>query len=95
MIIWLPGSIFLYLNGEVWGALFLSSLSVLTYLGLENIIKPLLLDKKLSLHPLFLFLAILGGVAQFGIKGFILGPFVVIAFLIVLEFIKLWNTKNA
>ena len=94
MVVWLPGSLFLYWQGKVLSAFCLSIFSIVTYLGLENIVKPLLLDKKLSLHPLFLFLAILGGVAEFGIKGFILGPFVVIAFLIILEFIKVWNTKN-
>ncbi len=94
MVVWLPSSLFLYWQGEVFSAFCLSTLSIVTYLGLENIVKPLLLDKKLSLHPLFLFLAILGGVAEFGIKGFILGPFVVIAFLIVLEFIKLWHSKS-
>ena len=95
MAVWLPGSVYLYVNGHIVSAFALSGLSFITYLGLENIAKPLLLDKKLSLHPLFLFLSILGGVTQFGIRGFILGPFIVIAFLIVFELIQFWGDNKS
>ena len=88
--VWLLGALYLYWNGQVLASIFFSILCFLTYLGFENIIKPLLLDKKLPLHPLFIFLALLGGVIQFGIKGLILGPFAVIAFLIVFELMKTW-----
>ena len=92
--VWLPGAIFLYWNGNVASAIVLGLLAYLTYLILENIVKPWLLDKKLPLHPLFLFLSILGGVIQFGIQGFVLGPFIVTAFVILLELLKAWKEKN-
>lgn len=90
-VIWLPGSLYLYFNGDPLSALLLAILGVSTYLILENLVKPLVLDKKLRVHPLFLFLAILGGLAEFGVKGLILGPFIVTSFLTILELIRTWN----
>ena len=90
-IVWLPASLYLY----VWGdqliqAIVLGSLSLVTFLSLENIIKPWILDRKLNIHPLFLFLAILGGINEFGLKGVFIGPFLVAIFLVLLEILMLF-----
>ncbi|MCS6985046.1 MAG: AI-2E family transporter [Leptospiraceae bacterium] len=90
-IIWLPAAIYLYVHNETSAAIALGVLSLSTFILLENLVRPLLLDKKLNLHPLFLFLAILGGLQQFGIKGLILGPFLVTLFLSFWEMISFWN----
>ncbi len=90
-IVWLPASLYLY----VWGdqliqAIVLGSLSLVTFLSLENIVKPWILDRKLNIHPLFLFLAILGGINEFGLKGVFIGPFLVAIFLVLLEILMLF-----
>ena len=90
-IVWVPAALYLYATGHTTGAVVLSSLSLGTYFLLENLMKPWLLDRKLNLHPLFLFLAILGGIGEFGIKGVILGPFIVTSFLSIWEVIAVWN----
>ena len=94
--VWLPAALFLYLQVSLIDAVIFSILSYLSYLLLENIFKPWLLDKKLPyhLHPFFLFLSVLGGIAEFGIKGFVLGPFIVIVFLILWELISIFNEKH-
>lgn len=92
-ILWLPGSLYLYAAGYHWQAWLLAGLSLGTYLLLENFVKPIWLDKSLNLHPLFLFLAILGGLSQFGLKGLIIGPVAVVAFLTFWELLKLWNQE--
>lgn len=93
-ILWVPGSIWLYFQGEPTLAIILAILSFATYLILENLLKPIVLDKKLKLHPLFLFLAIVGGLAEFGIKGLILGPFFVTVFVSLWQILKIWNHKH-
>ncbi len=90
-IVWLPASIWLYAHEQTTAAILLGTFSLATFFVLENLVKPLLLDKKLNLHPLFLFLAILGGLQQFGIKGLILGPFLVTLFISFWEMITAWN----
>ena len=92
-IVWLPAVVYLYMKGDITSAVLMAILSYATYLILENIVKPFILDKKLPLHPLFLFLSILGGVAQWGINGFVLGPFVVTALVIFLELLKVWKEE--
>ncbi|MDH5717149.1 MAG: AI-2E family transporter [Spirochaetia bacterium] len=93
MIIWVPAVIYLYAAGYTISAFLLAGFSFGTYFLLENILKPYLLDKKLNLHPLFLFLALLGGLTEFGIKGLILGPFIVTVFLTLWEFLRIWNKE--
>lgn len=90
-VVWLPASLWLYFHNETTLAFLLGILSLVTFFILEYLVRPLLLDKKLNLHPLFLFLAILGGLQQFGIKGLILGPFLVTLFLSFWEMIVFWN----
>ena len=93
-VLWIPGALFLYFQGFTIQAVIFSLLSFSTYLFLENIAKPLLLDKELNLHPMILFFAFLGGLAEFGIKGLIIGPFAVTIFLSIWQIIKVWNQQN-
>jgi predicted PurR-regulated permease PerM len=84
-LVWLPIGIVKLLNGEfVSGVVFLivSGLFIST---LDNFLRPIFLRDRLHLHPLIIFLAILGGVNAFGFNGIVLGPIVVIIFLTVLD----------
>lgn len=61
----------------IWGS---------TAVGLiDNLLHPILVGKGMSIHPLFIFFAVLGGIAIFGISGFILGPLVVGFFFALLD----------
>lgn len=93
-IIWIPAAIMLYLDGSTVTAILFGVLSFLLYQLLENVAKPLLMDKELNLHPIILLMALLGGLSEFGIKGLILGPFIVTTFLSVWHMIKLWNETH-
>jgi len=44
---------------------------------IDNIVRPLIIHKGLRLHPIFVFLSLLGGVQLFGILGLFVGPVVV------------------
>jgi len=93
-ILWAPATVVLYFQSSILIALLFGSLAFGAYFILENIAKPLMLDKKLKLHPLILLMSLLGGLAEFGIKGLILGPFAVTIFLTTWHLIKIWNTTN-
>ena len=59
---------------SAWGV----ALSVWT-LGvgvLDNILRPILLSGRTSMHGLLVFISLLGGVAAFGFIGLFLGPIV-------------------
>lgn len=90
-VVWLPGALYLFSQGESTTAIIMGITCLVAYFTLENLVKPLVLDKSLNLHPLFLFLAIVGGLNAFGIKGLILGPFIVTMFVTVWQLVSEWN----
>lgn len=86
-LVWLPACLYLgFFQNAYWTAFLLGSFCLIAYLLLENVLKPRILDRKLGIHPLFLFLAILGGLKEFGMGGLIIGP------LMVTLFVSLWST---
>lgn len=69
-----PAIIFLFLSGSTFSAIGLLAWGV-TAVGLvDNFLGPRLIGSGMQLHPLAVFIAVLGGLAFFGPLGFILGP---------------------
>lgn len=93
-ILWIPASLYLYNHDGLAPALVFGIIAFAAYLLLENLAKPMLLDKELNLHPLVLLLAILGGLTEFGIKGLLIGPFSVTIFLTLWQLVKVWNINH-
>lgn len=93
-IVWIPGVIYLYMNNQFAESVIMGVLSILFFIALEYLLKPLLLDKKLNLHPLLLFLSILGGLTEFGIIGLIIGPFFLAMLVFLWQIYRLWSQNN-
>ena len=93
-IVWIPGVIYLYMNHEIGSSIILAILSISSFISLEYFLKPLLLDKKLNLHPLLLFLSILGGLTEFGIIGLIFGPFFLAMLVFMWQIYQLWDDRE-
>jgi predicted PurR-regulated permease PerM len=51
----------------------------------ENILRPRLIGRNVEVHPLLVLLSVLGGLAQFGAMGFLLGPLALSFLLALLE----------
>ncbi|MCS7204167.1 MAG: AI-2E family transporter [Leptospiraceae bacterium] len=85
--VWIPASLYLYfIKKDLIASVVLGLYCYASYLILENIVKPKILDKKLGISSVVLFFAILGGLKEFGAVGIVLGP------LILSVFIILWRT---
>jgi predicted PurR-regulated permease PerM len=84
-LVWLPLGILKIINGEFLSGVVFIILSGLFISTLDNFLRPIFLQDRLHLHPLIIFLAILGGISTFGFNGLVLGPVVVIIFLTVLD----------
>ena len=94
-VIWLPSALYLATVEARYGAaLLLAIYGLSVYLALENFLKPKLLDSKLGIHPLFLFFSILGGLAEFGISGVILGPLFLVLFKTIWSIYHVWEPKD-
>jgi predicted PurR-regulated permease PerM len=75
-LVWVPICIFLALNGQIWQSVVLAIYSTLVVTSIDNIIRPWFLKGAAKIHPLWSFLAILGGLMSFGPMGLLVGPLV-------------------
>jgi predicted PurR-regulated permease PerM len=87
-----PAIIFLFLTGNTFGGVGLLIWGV-TAVGLvDNFLGPRLVGRGMQLHPLAVFIAILGGMAFFGPLGFLLGP---LAMSVCLALIDIYGSLKA
>jgi predicted PurR-regulated permease PerM len=78
--VWVPMAALLALDGRVGKAAILFGYGALVIGLADNLLRPLLVGRRMEAHPLPLFFGILGGIALFGFAGIVLGP-VFVAFL--------------
>jgi predicted PurR-regulated permease PerM len=84
-LVWFPLGAVKILGGNVLGGIVFLIVSGIVISTLDNFLRPLFLQNRIQLHPLFIFVSILGGVTSFGFNGLVLGPILVILFLTVLD----------
>ena len=53
--------------------------------SLDNVLRPRLVGKDTQMHDLMIFLGTLGGIALFGVIGFIIGPIIAALFVTIWE----------
>jgi predicted PurR-regulated permease PerM len=91
-VIWGPVAVYLALSGDWWRAIGLTAYGM-TAIGLiDNLLYPLLVGRRMRLHTLVAFFAIVGGVTAFGMSGIVLGPVIV---AIALALIDIWRQRTA
>jgi len=77
-IIWgVIGIIYLIL-GYYWSALFIVIWGLTMISSSDNVLRPFLLKEGVKIHPLILFLAVLGGFFAFNVPGLIIGPLIIV-----------------
>ena len=82
-LIWLPAAIVLAAQG-MWGrAVGLTLFCGLVVGSIDNLLRPRLVGKDTEMHDLMILLSTLGGIALFGLTGFIIGPIVAALFVTV------------
>jgi predicted PurR-regulated permease PerM len=73
-VIWVPAAIYLALTGYWIRAIILTLWGGVIIALIDNLLYPILVGRRLRLHTLPVFFAIIGGLALFGASGVILGP---------------------
>ncbi|MFZ5981888.1 MAG: AI-2E family transporter [Candidatus Zixiibacteriota bacterium] len=84
-IIYIPAGIILILGGSFVKGLVVIGLGTIVISQIDNILRPLLMSGKTSMHPLLLFFTIMGGIYLFGLLGLIVGPIITAIFLTILK----------
>jgi predicted PurR-regulated permease PerM len=75
-LVWIPIALFQLFEGETWRGVAVALYGNFVISGIDNVIKPKLLQGVASIHPLLAFLAMFGGLLTFGPAGLIVGPVV-------------------
>ncbi len=74
MFVWVPTAIVLFASGQVMEGVILVIVGAL-FIGLiDNLLRPRLVGRETKMPDYLVLLATLGGLAQFGLTGFIIGP---------------------
>jgi predicted PurR-regulated permease PerM len=63
-------------TSHIWEAVVIIAIGSLVISSVDNILRPLLVGKDTQMHPLLIFLSTIGGIAVFGISGFVIGPII-------------------
>jgi predicted PurR-regulated permease PerM len=84
-LIWAPVAIYFLLTGAVWQGVTLILVGVFVIGLVDNVLRPILVGKDTKMPDYVVLVSTLGGIALFGLNGFVIGP--VIAAL----FIAAWN----
>lgn len=72
--IWLPVAIWQGLSGNIGTAIGIGLYGALIISGIDNILKPLIMNGRIRIHPFLIFLSLFGGMIWLGPMGILLGP---------------------
>ena len=90
-LVWLPAAAFLALEGSLGKALILVGGGLVVSL-VDNWLYPALMGRRLRLHTVPVFIALVGGLTLFGAAGLVLGP-IVLALTVAL--VEVWRQRTA
>lgn len=89
--VWGPAAVLMFVNGSwlkgmallIWGAVVVAQI--------DNVVRPYIVSKRSAMHPLAVFVSLMGGVAVFGVLGLFLGPVIVSVTIVVFQMLKEGN----
>ncbi len=87
-LVWMPAAAFLLITGDVWQGIFLIIWGVVVVSQVDNFIRPKLIGNRADIHPIFVLIGVLGGIAAFGFIGLFLGPLIV---GVTISILKVWE----
>jgi predicted PurR-regulated permease PerM len=84
-LVWAPVALYFLMTGAIWKGVILTAFGVLGIGMVDNVLRPILVGKDIKMPDYLVLVSTIGGMAIFGLNGFVIGP--VIAAL----FIALWD----
>jgi len=91
-VVWVPAAFFMALTGSGGKALILVGWGGFVVSLIDNPLYPILVGRRLRLHTLPVFIAIVGGLAQFGSAGVVLGP---VTLAVAVALVEVWRRRTA
>ncbi len=80
-LIWGPVAIYFLATGAIWQAIVLTAFGALVIGLADNVLRPRLVGKDIKLPDYVVLISTLGGLALFGLNGFVIGPLIAALFI--------------
>jgi predicted PurR-regulated permease PerM len=80
-IVWAPVAIYFLATGEVWQGVTLAAFGVFVIGLVDNFLRPVLVGQDTKMPDYVVLLSTVGGMALFGLNGFVIGPVIAALFI--------------
>ncbi|WDY59893.1 AI-2E family transporter [Pseudomonas sp. PSKL.D1] len=80
-IVWAPVAAYFVLTGALWQGIILTAFGVLVIGLVDNVLRPILVGKDTRMPDYLILVSTLGGLAVFGLNGFVIGPLIAALFI--------------
>ncbi|MCY0111141.1 AI-2E family transporter [Pseudomonas monsensis] len=80
-IVWAPVAVYFLLGGMIWQGVVLALFGVFVIGLVDNVLRPILVGKDTRMPDYLILISTLGGLAVFGLNGFVIGPLIAALFM--------------
>lgn len=80
-IVWAPVAAFFLITGAIWQGVVLGLFGVFVIGLVDNVLRPILVGKDTKMPDYLILISTLGGLAVFGLNGFVIGPLIAALFM--------------
>jgi predicted PurR-regulated permease PerM len=92
-LIWLPVAVYFLVTGAIWQGVILIAFGVLVIGLVDNILRPILVGKDTKMPDYIVLISTLGGIAIFGLNGFVIGPVIAAMFMAVWDIVAVSRAR--
>lgn len=80
-IVWAPVAVYFLLSGMIWQGAVLGLFGIFVIGLVDNVLRPILVGKDTRMPDYMILISTLGGLAVFGLNGFVIGPLIAALFM--------------
>ncbi len=80
-LVWGPVAIYFLATGAIWQGVALIAFCALVIGTVDNVLRPILVGKETQMPDYIVLMSTIGGIALFGINGFVIGPVIAALFM--------------
>ncbi|MDQ0125783.1 putative PurR-regulated permease PerM [Pseudomonas lini] len=80
-IVWAPVALYFLLSGAIWQGTVLALFGVFVIGLVDNVMRPIMVGKDTKMPDYMILISTLGGLAVFGLNGFVIGPLIAALFM--------------
>ena len=90
-LIWIPVAVYLLATGELWQGVALILFGALIIGLVDNFLRPFLVGNDTKMPGYVVLISTLGGIATFGLNGFVIGPVIAAMFIAAWDIFSEWR----